>query len=151
MHLGRRPQLPILPWALGNFENPPKDLEVRSMTITRRPILSWLIACSLVVSQLGGILLDDRASAAGQGGDRGSNGFRQFRADKIDKIAGNLRDSVRSARKRNREETVPVIIRLNGNMSGSLRQFLRGNGVRVKKQFVSFNTLAVDLPSSAVD
>src|SRR4029453_10780793 len=101
-----------------------------SMKKTKRPIvLTWLVMCSLVLSLLGGILLDDRAHAAGR--DRSGRDFRGFRADKIDKLASNLRESVRAAMRRNQQDDVSVIIRLNGNMSGSLRALLGGNGVRV--------------------
>src|SRR4029453_7895495 len=103
-----------------------------SMKKTKRPIvLTWLVMCSLVLSLLGGILLDDRPHAAGRDRDRSGRDFRGFRADKIDKLASNLRESVRAAMRRNQQDDVSVIIRLNGNMSGSLRALLGGNGVRV--------------------
>jgi len=79
-------------------------------------------------SLLGGILLDDRASAAHKGGHQ-----EDFKAEKADKIASNLRDQIRAGT--GDPSVVKVIVRLKDEISGQLNALLRSNGVKVKKQW----------------
>src|SRR6266536_4884242 len=122
--------------------------EVESMKRTKRSVaITWLVACSLVLSLFGGILLDDRANASNGESRRGDNGFR---ADKIEKVSSSLRQTVRAAMSRNGQDDLKVILRLNGNVSGQLRSLLSSNGIKVKKEIASFNTLVLELPPSVV-
>ena len=102
---------------------------------TRSVTITWLTCLSLALSLGAGILVTDKAEA--KSGD----------SPKQSKVASDLNDQVR----RNGQATVKVIIQLNDKMSGPLNSLLRGNGVRVKKQYVNFNAFAVELPANVVD
>ena len=65
--------------------------------------------------------------------------------EKHQKLAQDLREKARG------NETLKVILQLNGSMSGELNALLNSNGVRIKKRFAALNTLALELPSSVVE
>jgi len=111
------------------------------MKRTKRSLaLTWLACGSLVLSLCCGILVTDKASAKGDKHDRSERRHR--------KIAQDLSEHSRRAPE---QEGLQVILQLNDRISPELRALLRSNGVKVRKQFVNFNTLAVDLPASVVE
>ena len=103
----------------------------RSITLT------WLTCLSLVLSLCAGFILDVGAKAAPQ----------SHSSSNRDKIGRDLRDEMG---KHGGGDVVKVIVQLNGRISGPLNALLKGNGVKVKKNFVNFNTLAIELPASVV-
>ncbi len=98
-----------------------------------------LTILSLVMTMVVGTIVPNvaRASKGNQGSSHNN-----------DKVSPDLRDKVRNNRN---DETVKVILQLDGNMSGNLNALLRSNGVKVKKQFAAFNSFAVELPASVVE
>src|SRR6266536_505405 len=65
-----------------------------------------------------------------------------------DKVSSNLRERVREGRT---DDTVSVILQLNGPPTGSLNALLQRNGVRVKDHFDDLDSYSVDLPVSVVE
>ncbi len=106
----------------------------------RSLIMTWLTCSSLVLSLCCGILVMDKASAKG---DR-----RNRKAIKHSKVANDLRDR---SRREPGADALKVILQLNDKPSGNLRALLRSNGVKIRKQFTNFNTLALELPASVVE
>ena len=115
----------------------------------RTQAIAGITCLSLIFSLCCGIILTDIASAA-------SKREEGYRPERHRKVAQDL--SERSQRGNGQhgqngqsgQDTVKVILQLNGTMSFGLAALLRGNGVKVRKQFVNLNTLAVDLPASVV-
>ncbi len=109
------------------------------MKRTKRTVaLTFLTCLSLLISLTSGIMLNDRASAASkQAGRRG------------DKVASELRRRVWDSH--SPDESMSVILQLNGPASGPLKTLLKRNGVHVNKSFSNFNSHAIELPSSVVD
>ena len=103
----------------------------RSITLT------WLTCLSLVLSLCAGFILDVGAKAAPPSQSSSNR----------DKIGRDLRDEMG---KHGGGDVVKVIVQLNDRISGPLNALLKGNGVKVKKNFVNFNTLAIELPASVV-
>ena len=111
------------------------------MKRTKRSLaLTWLACASLVLSLCCGILVMDKASAKD---DRRNRGERRHR-----KVANDLRE--RSRREPGAND-LKVILQLNDRPSTELRALLRSNGVKIRKQFINFNTLALELPASVVE
>ena len=109
------------------------------MKRTTRSIAIISLTClSLMLSLTGGILLNDRASAAPHQG-----------AGHVDKVASDLRRRVWDSS--SPDENVSVILQLNARASGQLRALLNRNGVHVNKSFASFNAFAIELPLNVVD
>src|SRR5687768_6531168 len=106
--------------------------------------LTWLTGFSLVLSLCAGLIRDDRATAAPPNEQEQSQSGNR----KKDKVAPDLREKTR---KNAGQDVVKVIIQLNDRISGPLKALLQSNGVKVKRSFTSFNTLAVELPASVVD
>src|SRR5687767_14247581 len=90
-----------------------------------------------------GIMVSDTAKAAPRREQDGSS-----RGSKKSRIASDLRQQMRNNAGK---DTVKVIVQLNDRMSGPLKAFLRGNGVKVKRSFARFNNIAVELPASLID
>src|SRR6266480_3646198 len=105
--------------------------------------ITWITCLSLVLSLCAGIILIDVAKAAPGRVHEGP-----VRSRIKDKVASDLRQQVR---RNSGSNTVRTIIRLNDRMSDPLKAMLEGNGIRVKRRFSHFNSLAVELPASLVD
>jgi serine protease AprX len=111
------------------------------MKRTKRSLaLTWLACASLALSLSGGILVMDKASAKN---DKHNSAERRHR-----KVAHDLRDR---SRREPQSNALEVIIQLNDRPSTELRALLRSNGVRIKKQYTNFNTIAVQLPASVIE
>jgi subtilisin family serine protease len=63
------------------------------------------------------------------------------------KVANDLRDRING----NAQETLKVIVQLNAKASPELAALFRSNGVKIRKRFVNFNTIAAELPAGVVD
>src|SRR5258705_7543577 len=98
---------------------------------------TWLTCLALVLSLCAGIILDVGAKAAPKSQSSSNR----------DKIGRDLRDEMG---KHGGGDVVKVIVQLNDRISGPLNALLKGNGVKVKKNFANFNTLAIELPASGV-
>src|SRR5947207_6844752 len=109
------------------------DMKRNKRSIT----LTWLTCLALVLSLCAGIILDVGAKAAPKSQSSSNR----------DKIGRDLRDEMG---KHGGGDVVKVIVQLNDRISRPLKALLQGNGVKVKRSFVSFNTLAVELPASVV-
>lgn len=117
-----------------------KVTEIEMKILQRSPLVTWLTTFSLLLSLTASMLLGaPRAVHAGN--------YNHGNRDRAHRMASDLRQ--RSKKRKN--EVVKVIVQIEGAMSDELRQFLRGNGVRVKKEFRNFNTQAIELPASALD
>src|SRR5450432_239943 len=111
------------------------------MKRNRYSILLTLLTClSLLVSLCGGILLNDRASAAPRDSSQKQAPHR--------KVASDLRERMQRS---DGGDKVDVILQLNGEMSFGLNALLSSSGVKVKKHFTNFASHAVQLPPSIVD
>jgi hypothetical protein len=78
-----------------------------------------------------GFLLADVAQAAPKddASNKGlQNHFRQ-------KLAGDLRDKIQN---REKQDTLKVILQLEGKISGPLNALLRSHGIKIKRQFNNF-------------
>jgi subtilisin family serine protease len=106
--------------------------------------MTWITTLTLVISLFSGIILTDRAHAA----SKGKKTDETEQPVKHRKVAEDLSERARGAI---RQETVNVILQLNGPISVQLAALLRSNGVKVKKQFATLNSLAVELPTSVVE
>ena len=112
------------------------------MKITKYSKTLTLVTClAVVLSLCCGILLADRASAAGTQ-DQSQEASRPV------KVAQDLRE--RLLRGAN-EEKIDVILQLNGEMSNELYALLRSSGVKVKKRYANFNMQSIELPPGMVD
>ncbi|HKE57852.1 MAG TPA: S8 family peptidase, partial [Pyrinomonadaceae bacterium] len=108
------------------------------------PALSLLTSVSLLLPMLCGFLSANVAQAAAKddGSNKGpQNHFRQ-------KLARDLRDKVQSG---GQQETLKVILQLEGKISGPLNALLRSHGIKIKRQFSNFNSLALELPAEVVE
>ena len=112
---------------------------VKSNTRNRSLTLPLLTILSLVLAMIGGSILPTVTSAAPK--DKLNLGELRH-----SKLASDLKEKT----KRGGTETVKVILQLDGKMSGPLNALLKGNGVRVKKQFANFNSFSIDLPANVV-
>jgi subtilisin family serine protease len=106
-----------------------------------RKKLFWLASLSLLICCLGGILLDDRASANSANSGSGNSSDS--------KLASDLRDSL--SKRKSGDELVSVIVQLNGPMSSDLNAFLNSNGVHLKANFKNLSSMFVELPVNVVD
>src|SRR5688572_6804157 len=106
--------------------------------------LTWLTCLALVLSLCAGIIRGDRATAA-PSNQQGQSGSAKGRKDRV---ASDLREKMR---KNVGGDVVKVIVQLNADISGPLKALFQGNGIKVKRSFASFNTLAVELPANVVD
>lgn len=68
---------------------------------------------------------------------------------RLEKISPDLRDRFISSQ--NLNETVSVILQLNDRPTGQLNALLNRNGVHLRGNFASFNSMAVELPLSVID
>lgn len=75
--------------------------------------------------------------------------LRQQRDEQGDKVSPDLRERLQHGQ--SVDETISVILQLNGHVPGQLNALLNRNGIHVKAQFEAFNSMAVDLPLSVVD
>jgi len=94
-----------------------------------------------------GILLGEKANASRKSGKDGMAKLDQSKP-KTDKIAKDLRASTR---KKSGNNDVSVILQFNDEISNQLKSLLKSNGIKVKKSFISFNSLSADLPASVVE
>src|SRR5450432_566815 len=99
-------------------------------------LLTLVMGLALLLAVCAGLVRNDRASAAPKTGGA-----------KHHKVASDLRDQIQRAGQSNAK----VILQLNDRMSDQLSALLKGNGVRVKKEFANFNSFAVDLPANVID
>src|SRR5258705_4646016 len=112
------------------------------MKRTKRSLaLAVLTSLSLGLTMVNSTVMTNIASAAPK------NGSHDHNARKSNKVGPDLRDQMAHGG----QSLVKVILQLNDKMSGQLNALLRGNGVKVKKQFVNFNSFSVDLPANLVD
>jgi hypothetical protein len=111
------------------------------MKPTTRSPLTWITSLALVFSLCCGIMVTDNAHAASNRSDGGEGKQHQ-------KLADDLRDRARGAAP---DETLKVIVQLNGAISGELNGLLQSNGIKIKKHFASLNSLAIELPPSVVE
>ena len=88
---------------------------------TRSP-LTWITSLALVFSLCCGIMVTDNAHAASSRSDGGEGIQHQ-------KLADDLRDRARGAAP---DETLKVIVQLNGAISGELNGLLQSNGIKIK-------------------
>src|SRR5215813_1370773 len=126
--------------------------EVDSMKSRRQSrTLTWLVACSLALSLLGGILLDDRAQASS---NRGSNTGRdngKAANSSFDKVTPDLRAQMIASRKSRGDDYVDIILQLNDRPSGRLNALLRSNGIKINKEYLKLDSISLQVPQSLVD
>jgi hypothetical protein len=107
------------------------------MKATRRSqILTWLTALSLLVSPCAGLLVGNHAQAAPR-----RDSAREQKVSPSFTLQGG----------RSSDERLQVILQLRDRMSGQLNALLNRNGNHVRSEFRNFNSLAVELPASAID
>ena len=108
--------------------------------------LSWLTCLTLALSLCSGILLIDKTHAARRDRDEQREDRRGRRQQR--KLSQAIRER---SNKGSGNQTVKVLIQLNDRMSFQLAALLRGNGVRIKRHFINFNTLSVDIPAGVIE
>ena len=101
-------------------------------------IVTWSITLSLLFSVSFGILISEKASA-------------QSTSGRASKVAHDARKRVRYWQNGGSDDIVKVILQLNSPPSLALSSLLGSAGVRVKRHFLSFNSHAIELPTSVVD
>ncbi len=106
------------------------------------PFATWLTTCSLVLGLVASILLASPSAAH-------ARNDKHLNRDRAERIASDLR--TRPKQKKGKPEVAKVILQIDGTISHALKIFLRSNGVRVKKEFRTFNTQSVELPLSELD
>ncbi len=112
------------------------------MKIARRQGLTTIACLTLGISLLGGLIFTNPAAAK-------NDSDRSRSLKNVDKVASNLRENMRKGR--SAEGLVNVILQLDGEMSVPLNALLKSNGIKIKKQFTQFNSVAVELPANVVD
>jgi subtilisin family serine protease len=98
----------------------------------RTLIVASLIACALLSSLCAVGFYPQAVSAE-------SN---KPRRSKDEKLSDTLRQGIKN------DETVQIILQLNGSPTGRLNALLQRNGIRVKDNFAEFNSLVIELPLS---
>src|SRR5258705_1116267 len=130
----------VCSWPSSDLEH--GDKKVKSMTRTKRSLaLAVLTSLSLGLTMVNSTVMTNIASAAPKNGSHDQN------ARNGNRVSPDLRDQATNRG----QSLVKVILQLNDKMSVQLNALLRSNGVKVKKQFVNFNSFAVDLPANLVD
>jgi len=115
---------------------------VKSMKLTKRFLTLALLAnLALGPGLAGGI-----AQAAMSGG-KGKN-TSSSKGAKHNKIAADLRDQLGN---QSGADRVKVILQLDGKPSGQLNALLASNGVKIRKQFTSLDSFALELPLNVVN
>ncbi|MGH9904917.1 MAG: S8 family serine peptidase, partial [Pyrinomonadaceae bacterium] len=108
------------------------------MKRTKRSLaITWLTCSALILSLCSGILITENAGAAAKSDER-PHGQR--------KVADDLQQQLN-----NSDETVQVILQLNGAVSKELAALLKSNGIKIKKHFSNFNSFAVELPAGVIE
>jgi len=104
------------------------------------PLTAWLTSLSLVVSLATGIMVSSDAHA--KSAKTPNNGPHV-------KVSSDL---LAKAHGPNKADVVPVILQLNGPMSGGLNALLNSNGVHGAKQvFKNLNYQVIEMPASLVE
>ena len=104
------------------------------------PITAWLTSLSLVLSLVTGIMVSSSAHAkSAKSSDNGPHV----------KVSSDLLAKAHGAKK---ADFVPVIVQLNGPMSGQLNALLNANGVHGAKQvFKNLSCQLMEMPASIVE
>jgi serine protease AprX len=102
------------------------------------PTLAWVACLSLILSLVGGIMLNRKASAAQKSEPREGQKFSQDLGERA-KGPGAATDIVH------------VILQLSDKPSGELNALLNRNGIHLRKSFNQLGAHLVDLPASAVE
>ena len=117
--------------------------KVKSINKTRRAhIVATLTLLAVVVATLSGTILPRVANASSP-----NSSSRDRKNLKHDNVASDLRQLMKT---NSGDAMVKVIVQLDGEISGQLNAFLRSNGVKVKKQFANFSSLAAEMPVAMV-
>src|SRR5262245_14866585 len=109
------------------------------------PALALLTSFSLLLPMLCGIVMTDVAKAATKDDAAKQNGSQNRGPQKL---AHDLQDQIKN---RGTQDTLKVILQLEGKISGPLNALLRSNGIKIKRQFSNFNALALELPADVVE
>ncbi|HSE21485.1 MAG TPA: S8 family serine peptidase, partial [Pyrinomonadaceae bacterium] len=110
---------------------------------TRRAhTVAILTMLSLVVAMLSGTILPRVANASSP-----NPSPRTSKTWKHDNVASDLKQLLKT---KGADAMVKVIVQFEGEISGQLNAFLNSNGVRVKKHFANFNSLAAEFPVNLV-
>jgi subtilisin family serine protease len=112
------------------------------MKLTKR----FLTLALLANLSMGPTLASGTAMAAGVLSE-GKNA-KTNKGPKYDKVASDLREELGT---KSGSSTVKVILQLDGKPSGPLNALLASNGVKIRKQFTSLNSFALELPLSVVN
>src|SRR5215467_5283246 len=109
------------------------------------PALALLTSFSLLLPMLCGMLLADVAKASPRNDAANNKGSQN---QSWQKLAHDLREQIQNG---GRQDTLKVILQLEGKISGQLNALLHSHGVKVKRQFSNFNALALELPANVVE
>src|SRR5687768_1045021 len=111
----------------------------------RSPIISLVTALALLFSLCSGIMIADRAQASTSKAlaKPTSNSARKSKAHKVSPGLKGGKDGD--------SQPVDVIVQIEGKVTGKLNALLNSNGVHVNRDFKSFNSFAVRLPSRVVE
>src|SRR4030095_7091600 len=115
----------------------------------KTPIVASLIVGALLSSLCAvGIFPGAVSAESNKGFEQGSKA--KTKRAKDEKVSETFRERAKKTAEGENEETVRVILQLNGPPGGQLNALLRRNDIRLKDHFAEFNSSVVELPLNVV-
>ena len=126
-----------------------QNLRNTKMKNIKTPIIASLIVFAMLLSLCAVGIFPTAVTAQSNKGSEQASKAKTKRA-KDEKVSDMFRQRSKKTSHGENEETVQVILQLNGPSSGQLNALLRRNDIRLKDHFAEFNSSVVELPLSVV-